>query len=213
MLDTILKHAKHFTDVQDTEGSDAKKIIHVFDDGSLFITDGIVGLFAMNVHDLPTGALTPQGNRSKLKPLTPQKVLSLINGADTVLDSAVIKANIDVEALMAFTQAVVNASKHDENSEDKEDPLLNINLKVGKGLVYEQHGVEVSSIYTDDEISPPDEVIGATVNAKNLLKVLKVLNELGHDDVQLLITGRFRPVEIRTYDCAIRTVVLPVRTY
>lgn len=208
-----MKHAKYFTDEKDIEGADAKKVVHFHDCGSLFMTDGAVGLFALNAHDKKDSARTPLNAISNIKPMTLDKIISLVGAALTIEDSAIIKANIDVEALLKFTHAVINASKCDDEDEKKDDPLLNINLKVGRGLMYEQHGAVLSSIYTDNEITPSEDVTGATLNAKNLEKVLKVLNKLGHDDVQLLITGRFRPIEIRTYDCVIRTVVMPVRTY
>lgn len=213
MLDTLMKHAKHFTFGISEIGSDVARVVHFHDCGSVFMSNGFVGLFALSVHQEKDSTKTPSGAVSKEAPIPLEKVINLIGAAASVQDSAIIKANIDVEALLKFAQAVIHASKHDTENEQKEDPLLNINLKVDKGLIYEQHGAELKSFYIDDEISPSENVIGATLNAKNLVKVLAVLHELGHDDVQLLISGRFRPIEIRTYDCAVRTIVMPVRTY
>ncbi|MER2154747.1 MAG: hypothetical protein ABS917_11180 [Solibacillus sp.] len=213
MLDTLMKHAKHFTDETGQDAADTKKVVHFHDCGSLFMADGIVGLFALKVHQEKDSTKTPSGAVSKEAPISHEKVINLLGAAASVQDSAIIKANIDVEALLKYTKAVIHACKYDSENEKKEDPLLNINLKVNKGLVYEQHGAELKSFYNDAEVSPAEDVIGATLNAKNLLKVLAVLHELGYDDVQLLITGRFRPVEIRSYDCAVRTIVMPIRTY
>lgn len=213
MLDTLMKHAKHFTDVDSEENAEVKKVVHFYGNGSLFMAEGIVALLAQNVHSYSESTRTPANIATIAKPYSLDKALGLFRNAEDVFDSAIIKANIDVEALLKFAQAVIHASKLDTENEQKEDPLLNINLKVDKGLIYEQHGAELKSFYIDDEISPTEDVIGATLNAKNLVKVLAVLHELGHDDVQLFITGRFRPIEIRTYDCAVRTIVMPVRTY
>lgn len=213
MLDTLMKHAKYFTDETDPDAADAKKVVHFHDCGSLFMADGVVGLFALNIHKEKDSTKTPSGAVSKATPISLEKVINLLGAAASVQDSAIIKANIDVEALLKYTKAVIHACKYDTENEKKEDPLLNINLKVDKGLVYEQHGAELKSFYNDDEVSPAEDLIGTSLNAKNLLKVLAVLHELGYEDVQLLITGRFRPIEIRTYDCAVRTIVMPIRTY
>lgn len=213
MLDTLMKHAKYFTDADSEKDADVKKVVHFYGNGSLFMAEGIVALLAQNVHTDSESTRSPDNKASKIKPFTLDKALGLLRNPEDVLDSAILKANIDVEALLEFAQSVIHASKHDSEDEQKEDPLLNINLKVDKGRIYEQHGAELKSFYIDDEILPSEDVIGATLNAKNLLKVLAVLHELGYDDVQLLITGRFRPVEIRSYDCAVRTIVMPIRTY
>lgn len=209
MLDTVLKHAKFFTKA-DHERETAR-VVHYLEDGSLFSTDSFKAVWLKDAHSEAAHTRDVKGKKSKVEPFTLNKVESLMGLASTKVENAHVDINIDVEDLLNFTKGVKAGAKHD--TDGPVDALINIQIENGKGLVLQHNGADFRATHIEDKYANRKTAECATLDAELLEPVLNLFNALGYDDARMLIGGAFRPVEFRSWDDAIRMVVLPVRKY
>ena len=207
MLDTLLKHAKHFTD---TSKSGPAQVIHFYSDGSLFMSDSIIAVLASNIHTDGDHTRTSANQKCNGQLLQHSRMNALIGYADEVESTSFINCNIDVDELLAFTDGVNTASKFDGESTNKDLALIQIDMDEVDGLVCSHRGVDFRAYYKDDS-EKVESKKGAIVNGHKLTTVLKLFKQLGYEDVKLLIRDTFRPIEIRSYDAKIRSIILPIK--
>lgn len=200
MFSTLMKHAKHFTK-QDHENG-AAKVVHLYEDGRLFMTDGVTAVVAHNVNpEKETYTLDINGSRSDADPYKNIFERFFPGNAETI-------ARLNVAEMLAWTQALEAIDKYNTNS-----------LTVGQ-LRMESRDGKLYAYYCGENATSQHEIADCKVEFERyftialLSKSMKLLKDLKYKECLLRArtNAGFTPIVLVPEDEAVQILILPCRS-
>ncbi|MFE3573922.1 hypothetical protein [Lysinibacillus sp. NPDC059133] len=199
MLDTLMKHAKHFTNLDHPR--EASRVVHIDENGHLFMTNAITAVLIINVSpEEPNHTITLEGKTSKVPVYDYKRFFN-----DEISETL----ELDVKEMLLLTQAL-EAVKRVEG----ESPLGAFRFET-EGDQYKifYRGIEFTSTYHLMDKKPNQSEVNIHFDVSLLAKTFKLLKDLGLQTCNMQFTGKFRPCYFSSVDDSVRVAVLPCRTY
>ncbi|MFJ6264391.1 hypothetical protein ACIQGW_05125 [Lysinibacillus xylanilyticus] len=199
MLDTLMKHAKHFTNLDHPR--EASHVVHIDENGHLFMTNAITAVLIKNVSpEEPSRTITLDGKLSKV-PVYDYKKFFNYETSETL--------KLDVKEMLLLTQALEAVKKV-----EGESPLGAFRFET-EGDQYKifYRGIEFTSTYHLMDKKPDQVAFNIHFDVSLLTKAFKLLKDLGIQTCNMQFTGSTRPCYFSSDDDSIQVSVLPCRTY
>ena len=198
MLDTLMKHAKHFT--RHSHEKDVAKVVHFYEDGKLFMTDSLAAVLAHNVNPKQENyTLNVDGSESIVE------VYQSYNKFFQFDFSFETELNVGETLLMAQAFEAVNSCEG-----ESETGKFRLAVERGKLNAY-YTGSQVRSCYEIQVCTQPFE---RDFTISLITKSMKLLKDLGYSKCTLKApVGKLKPVVFTVSDGSIEILVLPCRIY
>ncbi|MGE7129187.1 hypothetical protein [Lysinibacillus xylanilyticus] len=199
MLDTLMKHAKHFTNLDHPR--EASHVVHIDENGHLFMTNAITAVLIKNVSPKePNRTITLDGKPSKV-PVYDYKRFFNYEISETL--------ELDVKEMLLLTQALEAVKKV-----EGESPLGAFRFET-EGDQYKifYQGIEFTSTYHLMDKHLNQVAFNIRFDVTLLTKAFKLLNDLGIQTCNMQFTGSMRPCFFSSKDESIRVAVMPCRSY
>ncbi|UED81928.1 hypothetical protein FH508_0008540 [Lysinibacillus sp. CD3-6] len=199
MFDTLMKHAKHFTNLEHLK--ETAHVVHIDENGHLFMTDSIIGVLAKNVcPDNPNRTITLDGKPSKVPVLNYSKFFGY-EITETL--------ELDVKEMLLLTQGLEAVKKVEGTS-----PLGAFRFET-EGDQYKifYQGIEFISTYHLMDKKPNQSDVDIRFDVSLLTKAFKLLKDLGIQTCKMQFSSSMRPCYFTSIDERVRVVVMPCRSY
>lgn len=199
MLDTLMKHAKHFTNLEHEK--DVSHVVHIDSDGNVFMTNAISAVLVKSVSpEEPSRTITLDGKPSKV-PVYDYKRFFNYEISETL--------ELDVKEMLLLTQALEAVKKV-----EGESPLGAFRFET-EGDQYKifYQGIEFTSTYHLMNKKSNQAEVNIHFDVSLLTKTFKLLKDLGLQTCNMQFTGKHRPCFFSSKDESIKITVLPCRAY
>lgn len=199
MYDILLKHSKHFTNLEHEK--DICHVVHIDESGHLFMTNAITAVLVQNVcPNKPNRTITLAGKSSKVPVYNYSKFFNY---------EVIETLELDVKEMLLLTQALEAVKKVEGQS-----PLGTFRFET-EGDQYKifYQGNEFISTYHLMDMKPNQVAFKIHFDVSILAKTFKLLKDLGLQSCKMQFTGSMRPCYFSSVDESIRVTVLPCRTY
>lgn len=199
MLDTLMKHAKHFTNLE--HPVEVSHVVHIDGNGHLFMTNAISVVLVKNVcPDEPNRTITLDNKPSKV----------LVYDYLKFFNSEITETlELDVKEMLLLTQAL-EAVKRVEG--ESPQGAFRFETVDDQYKIFYQ-GIEFTSTYHLMDKKPNKSEINIHFDVSLLAKAFKLLKDLGLQTCNMQFTGKHRPCYFSSADESVRVAVLPCRTY
>ncbi|MEB2279693.1 hypothetical protein LAV73_06720 [Lysinibacillus xylanilyticus] len=199
MLDTLMKHAKHFTNLEHEK--DVCHVVHIDSDGNVFMTNAISAVLVKNVcPDDPNRTITLDNKPSKVPVYEYSKFFT----------SAITETlELDVKEMLLLTQALEAVKKVEGESPQGAFRFETVDDQYK--IFYQ--GIEFTSTYHLLDKQPNQTEVNIHFDVSLLTKTFKLLKDLGLQNCNMQFIGKHRPCYFSSDDESVRVVVLPCRTY
>lgn len=199
MLDTLMKHAKHFTNLEHEK--DVCHVVHIDSDGNVFMTNAISAVLVKNVcPDEPNRTITLDNKPSKLP----------VYDYSKFFNSEITETlELDVKEMLLLTQALEAVKKVEGGSPQGAFRFETVDDQYK--IFYQ--GIEFTSTYHLMEKQPNQSGVNIHFDVSLLTKTFKLLKDLGLQACKMQFTGKFRPCYFSSANELIQVAVLPCRTY
>ncbi|MGE7092562.1 hypothetical protein ACQKII_14175 [Lysinibacillus sp. NPDC048646] len=198
-FETLLKHAKNFTDL-DAE-KDACHVVHIDAEGNLFMTSAVTAVLANNVcPNEPNRTITINGKPSNVPVYEYSKFFNF-EITETL--------ELDVKEMLLLTQALEAVKKVEGAS-----PLgvFRFETEGDQYKIYYQ-GIEFTSTYHLMGKGPNQSEVNIHFDVSLLAKTFKLLNDLGLLSCKMQFTDKMHPCYFSSNDEAVKVAMMPCRTY
>lgn len=200
MFDTLMKHAKYFTDLEHKK--DACHVVHIDESGHLFMTDSVVAVLAKNLcSDEPNRTIALDGTLSKVPVYSNYSKFFNSEIKETI--------ELDVKEMLLLTQALEAVKKVEEQS-----PLGAFRFgTVGDQYKIFYKGIQFASTYHLMDKAPHQNDVTIHFDISLLTKTFKLLKDLGLQTCLMQYSGKLNPCYFSSKDELVKLVVLPCRSY
>jgi hypothetical protein len=199
MLDTLMKHAKHFTSLEHEK--DSCHVVHIDENGHLFMTNAITAVLVQNVYPNEPNRTITLDRKPSTVPVYDYKRFFNYEISETL--------ELDVKEMLLLTQALEAVKKV-----EGESPLGAFRFET-EGDQYKifYQGIEFTSTYHLMVKQPNQCEVNIHFDVSLLAKTFKLLKDLGLQSCKMQFTGKLRPCYFSSDDESVRVVVLPCRSY
>ncbi|MGE7946502.1 hypothetical protein [Lysinibacillus sp. NPDC093688] len=198
MFDTLMKHSKHFTNLEHEK--DVCHVVHIDPEGNAFMTNAISAVLVKNVcPDEPNRTITLDNKPSKLPVYEYSKFFN---------SEITETLELDVKEMLLLTQALEAVKKV-----EGESPLGAFRFET-EGNQYKifYRGIEFTSTYHLMDKNLNQNEVNIHFDVSLLAKTFKLLKDLGLQSCKMQFTGKHRVCYFSSVDESVRVVVLPCRT-
>ncbi|MEY9976551.1 hypothetical protein [Lysinibacillus sp. RC79] len=179
MLDTLMKHAKYFTNLE--HPVEASHVVHIDENGHLFMTNATTAVLVKNASPEERNCtITLDGKPSKVPVYEYSKFFNY-EISETL--------ELDVKEMLLLTQALEAVKKV-----EGESPLGTFRFET-EGDQYKifYQGIEFTSTYHLMDKKPNQSEVNIHFDVSLLAKTFKLLKDLGLQSCKMQFTGRHRP--------------------
>ncbi|MFJ7647739.1 hypothetical protein ACIQ1H_09325 [Lysinibacillus sp. NPDC097279] len=199
MFDTLMKHAKHFTNLEHLKAS--AHVVHIDENGHLFMTDSIIGVLAKDVcPENPIRTIALDGKPSKV----PVFKYSQFFGYEIVET-----IELDVKEMLLLTQGLEAVKKVEGASSLG---AIRFEIEDDQYKIFYQ-GIEFTSTYDLMDKKPNQNEVNIRFDVSLLTKAFKLLKDLGIQTCNIQFVNSMRPCYFSSDDERVRIVVMPCRSY